>query len=64
VMALRKSTLALVLMLLTIGVGKDLAQSLPVPPPTTPPTQPTPDDGGGSSPDPTGNGGNCLVAIH
>jgi len=57
----RKSTLALVLVLLTAGVSKTFAQQAPAPPP---PSQPSPvgDPGGGepAPPDP----GPSLTAIH
>ena len=60
---LRKSTLALILALLTTGVGKSLAHvTIIIIPPTHPPTSPTPDDPANGDPDPTGNAGN-IVAI-
>lgn len=58
---LRKSTLALILVLLTSSVGKAFAQSELSPAPS----QPTAKIGepGGGNPDPCADGG-CLVAIH
>ena len=59
----RKSTLAVVLVLLTVGVSKTFAQQAPAP---TPPTFPTPDNPGGGDPIPPGPGGSSpsLTAIH
>jgi len=55
---LRKSTLSLILVLLTAGTGKTFAQTYP----PLPPTQPSPDDDpGGGNPVPTGP---SLMAIH
>ena len=56
----RKSTLALVLVLLTLGVSKTFAQQAPAP---TPPTFPTPDNPGGTNPVPP-DPGPSLTAIH
>lgn len=59
---LRKPFLSLVLVLLTVGFSKTIAQQFPSP---TPPSQPTPDTNpGGGNPDPTCVPGNCLVALH
>ena len=58
----RKSTLALVLVFLTAGIGKSFAQQAPAP---IPPRFPTPDNPGGPLPPPTDPGpGTSLIAIH
>lgn len=56
----RKTTLALMLAVLSAGVGRSLAQVVRTP---IPPTHPSPDDPVGGNPDPTCGGG-CLVAVH
>lgn len=59
---LRKSFLALALVLIASTASTAFAQIII---PSTPPSNPTPDDGnpGNGSPNPTGGTGN-LVAIH
>jgi hypothetical protein len=61
---LRKSTLALVLVLLTTGITRTFAQSIPLPPMPIP--MPTPDGGDPNpgNPDPTCTDGTCAVGIH
>ncbi len=58
---LRKSTLALILALLTSGLGKVFVQSAP---PSPVPAHPTPQiaDGSGGAPDPC-ESGNCFVPV-
>jgi hypothetical protein len=59
---LRKSTLALILALLTAGLGKAFVQAAPpVPVPAHPTLEAT--DPGGTDPDPCENG-DCVVGIH
>jgi hypothetical protein len=62
---IRKSTLALVLVLLTVSAGKTLTHTSPI----FPPSQPTPDGSGGANPgggnpNPTCGDNECLVEIH
>jgi hypothetical protein len=62
--SLRKCGLALILAVLTSGVGKGIAQSVPKPPPS----QPSPDGGGGNpgggNPNPNCTLGQPCLAIH
>jgi hypothetical protein len=56
----RKSTLALILAFLTLGVGRGFARQN-----TPAPQQPSfLSDIGGTDPDPTCGDGGCFVAIH
>jgi len=59
---LRKSTLALILALLTPGLDKTFVQAAP---PSPFPAHPTPEVAniGGGNPDPCGDG-SCLVGVH
>ena len=57
-----KSTLALVLVLLTAGIGKSFAQQAPTPIP--PPRFPMPDDPGGPETGPTDPGPPSLTTLH
>ena len=56
----RKSTLALILVLLTAGIGRTFAQSPTLQPPTQPSAMGDPGGGSPAPPDP----GPCLTAIH